>query len=242
VPPVRKLRCAVESIQNHGNQVYTLRLEPENEVPQFHPGQFLHLAIDKYDPSRYWPDSRAFSIASSPTNRRNITISYSVKGQFTGRMERELKVGDEVWIKLPYGEFVIADRPDVVLIAGGTGITAFTAFLEALPIDRLQEVFLFYGARSENLLIHRNLLSRLADQHPHFHLVYALETPSFKNFPERCSLYSGQLAVDWILSQIHEEQNKSYYLSGPPAMLHRFSQDLCSHHIQADKIHMDAWD
>ena len=33
---------------------------------------------------------------------------------------------------MPYGDFVIDGAADVVLFAGGTGITAFTAFLEDL--------------------------------------------------------------------------------------------------------------
>ena len=33
---------------------------------------------------------------------------------------------------MPYGDFVVDGRADVVLFAGGTGITAFTAFLEGL--------------------------------------------------------------------------------------------------------------
>ena len=76
-----------------------------------------------------------FSIASSPRERDRLTITYAVKGAFTTRMERELAVGREVWVKLPYGEFVIDPTRDAVLFAGGTGVTAFTAFLQSLTPD-----------------------------------------------------------------------------------------------------------
>src|ERR1035438_8343115 len=95
-------------------------------------GQFLHLTVDDYDPSGFWPESRVFSIASSPRERKRLRICYSVKGRYTTKMEQVLKVGGEVWVKLPYGDFVIDGSNDAVLLAGGTGISAFTAFLQSL--------------------------------------------------------------------------------------------------------------
>ncbi len=128
----RKLPCTVNAITAHGGGVYTVDLQPENLIPAFHPGQFLHLTVDDYDPSGYWPESRVLSIASSPRDRSRLRICYSVKGRYTAKMEQTLAVGASVWVKLPYGEFVIDDARDAVLIAGGTGISAFTAFIEAL--------------------------------------------------------------------------------------------------------------
>ena len=90
------------------------------------------MAIDNYDPSKFWPDSRVFSIASVPRNRDAIKITYAVKGKFTSRMENELKEGMTVWIKMPYGDFIIDGIGEVVLLAGGTGITAFTAFIRPM--------------------------------------------------------------------------------------------------------------
>lgn len=122
---IQKLPCRVQKIIDHGDRVYTVELLPERPLPRFKAGQFLHLALDDYNPSCFWPESRVFSIASSPTQRYYLRISYSVKGSFTTRMENDLHEGMLVWVKLPYGDFVIRDNGDVVLLAGGTGITAF---------------------------------------------------------------------------------------------------------------------
>jgi ferredoxin-NADP reductase len=69
-------------------------------------------------------------------------------------MEQELRAGSAVWIKPPYGEFVIDDSRDVVLMAGGTSISAFTAFLEGLKPDHLRKVLLVYGACKPELMIY----------------------------------------------------------------------------------------
>ena len=47
--------------------------------PLFKPGQFLHLAIDPYDGAGFWPESRVFSIASSPRDRDRLT--HHLRGQ-----------------------------------------------------------------------------------------------------------------------------------------------------------------
>ena len=126
-----KIKCTVSSIDAHRDSVFTVKLNPARRLPRFKPGQFLHLALDSYDPTGgYWPESRVFSIASAPFESE-ITIAYAVKGKFTLRMKEELYVGKDAWVKLPYGHFVVSSEPDeeVVLVAGGTGITPFIPFL-----------------------------------------------------------------------------------------------------------------
>ena len=142
----QKIRCQVKSIIDHDAHVYTVDLKPERLIPRFKPGQFLHLALDDYDPSGFWPESRVFSIASPPNQRERLSITYSVQGHFTSRMEKELEEGKLIWIKMPYGEFVVQDSGDVVLFAGGTGITAFTAFIDGLNQEFPYKIYLAYGA------------------------------------------------------------------------------------------------
>ena len=165
----------VDRIIAHGEHVYTLHLRPETQVPQFRPGQFLHLALDDYDPSGFWPESRVFSIASSPKSRDHLCIVYSVRGRYTARMESELAVGRCVWVKLPYGEFTIDPGLDAVLLAGGTGITAFTAFLEALTPAHGHQVYLGYGARRPELLLYRGMIEERLPTLPMLHVRYFVE-------------------------------------------------------------------
>jgi ferredoxin-NADP reductase len=242
VPLNRKVRCTVKRIDNHGEAVYTLELAPEKEIPAFHPGQFLHLALDAYDPSGFWPDSRAFSIASSPSDRSQLKISYSVKGKFTARMEKELRQGTQVWVKLPYGDFLVNDTKEVVLIAGGTGITAFSAFLDGLKPETKQEISLFYGARSEKLLIYREMLYKVARTIPNFHLYYALESAPQSSANPGFQAHIGQLDIDWIWLNIPAPVQAVYFLSGPPIMLKCFSNDLGSRGVPSENIRIDAWE
>jgi len=80
-------------------------------------------------------------------------------------MEKDLAESKWVWIKLPYGEFIVQGITAVVVFAGGTGITAFMAFLDALTPAFSHKIYLAYGARKPWLLIYRDLAMRANVNH-----------------------------------------------------------------------------
>ena len=227
---VRKIPCVVRAVTDHGEHVYTVELRPLASVPCFKPGQFLHLALDFYEPGDFWPESRVFSIASSPTERDRLAITYAVKGVFTARMERELTPGGSVCIKLPYGEFVVDPASDSVLFAGGTGVTAFTAFLQSLQAGRSPRVLLFYGARKPSLLVYGPLAEACAR-----------DVPSLS-----CSLVceetDGRLRVAAAWPAIATLRDPVFYLSGPPQMLTALMAQLRGRGVSPGAIRTDAWE
>jgi ferredoxin-NADP reductase len=227
---VRKIACVVGAVTDHGERVYSVELEPSMPVPRFKPGQFLHLALDEYEPGGFWPESRVFSIASSPRERDRLAITYAVKGAFTARMERELAPGGSVWVKLPYGEFVVDPASDAVLFAGGTGVTAFTAFLQSLEAGRAPRVLLFYGARKPHLFVYGPLAEACARDVPS--LACSLV----------CEETDGCLSVAAAWSGIETLDEPVFYLSGPPQMLTVLTTQLSEHGISAAAIRTDAWE
>jgi ferredoxin-NADP reductase len=230
VAVVRKIPCVVRAVTDHGEHVYTVELEPSMAVPRFKPGQFLHLALDACEPGGFWPESRVFSIASSPRERDRLAITYAVKGAFTARMEHELVAGGRACVKLPYGEFVVDSSRNAVLFAGGTGVTAFTAFLQSLTPERSQRVLLLYGARKPNLFVYGPLAQACAR-----------EVPSLS-----CSLVceetDGRLQVDAAWSAIATLRDPVFYLSGPPLMLAALTAQLRGRGLTTDDIRTDAWE
>lgn len=234
----QKIRCTLSNIIDHGGRVYTLELTPERAAPRFKAGQFLHLALDAYDPSGFWPESRVFSIASSPEMRDRLLITYSVKGSYTTRMEKELTLGKEVWIKLPYGEFIIEASQPVSLIAGGTGMTAFTAFLDGLAEESAYPISVFYGAREKDLLIFRDLLEKKSEKLKNLTVFYFIENLQQPGLNE----VNGLLSANTIWSKITDPLQCEYYLSGPPPMLQKLTSDLQAKGLAPQKIHIDAWE
>lgn len=238
----QKLACVVEQLVDHGERVYTVVLRPRRPAPTFRPGQFLHLSLDAYEPGGFWPESRVFSIASSPSRTERLSLSYSVRGRYTERMERELRVGRDVWVKLPYGDFVIATDQPVALFAGGTGISAFTAFLEDVtPADR-QPVTLVYGARGPSLLIYREAVERCRTRAGSLAVHYFAEEVSGGSDAALDGLHRGRVSVGAVWAHLRAPLETAYYLSGPPAMLRTVSADLQRHGVSTEAIHIDAWE
>ncbi len=225
----RRIPCSVRAVTDHGEHVYTVELEPSLPIPRFKPGQFMHVALDAYEPDGFWPDSRVFSIASSPRDTC-LTITYAVKGSFTRRMERELAPGVRVWAKLPYGEFTVEPARDAVLFAGGTGITAFTAFLGSLAPHHEHRVLLFYGARTPDLFVYGALASECARTVPSVSANLV------------CEATNGRLRVDAAWPAIARLDDPLFYLSGPPAMLDALTGQLRRHGVTDDAIRTDAWE
>src|SRR5258708_859488 len=239
----QKLSCVGEHISGHGAPVCTMARGLERAAPRFGAGQFLHLALDPYDPSGFWHESRVFSIASPPAQRDRVRITYAVHGGFTARMESELVEGKEIWVKMPYGDFVIESRADVVLFAGGTGITAFTAFLEDLAPANDHPVTLAYGARTSRLLIYRDVVERCARRVPSLDVAYFVEDPVHDgdtNDPGAVIL--GRVSVDAVWPRLRRPIDATYYISGPPPMLRGIGEDLRARNISPEAIHIDAWE
>ena len=193
-------KAVVEQVARHDSNVASFRLKAEKRLPRFVPGQFIHLTMDAYDPSSFWPESRVFSVANAVMDRSTIWLTISRQGNYTGRILDEVQSGSVLWAKGPYGEFSVDGSHgyrSAVLIAGGTGITPFCAFMDAalaqgkLPVE---EAILHYGARTPELLIYRSLADQCAAQVRGFKVRYYAEKgaprPRF-GYPARKSRYSS---------------------------------------------------
>ncbi len=139
---------------------------------------------------------------------------------------------------MPYGDFFIERGPEVVLFAGGTGVTAFTAFLEDLAPGTGQPVTLAYGARTSDLLIYRDVVERCAARVPSLQVSYFVEDAA----AAASGLHRGRVSVDAVWPRLQRPLDASYYISGPPAMLRGIGQDLRARHISPEAIHIDAWE
>lgn len=223
----KKYRSKVISISNPLEGLYTVQLESTRGKFKYSPGQFLHLALDEsYDGVGQWPDSRCFSMQSSP-DEEMIRITYAVKGGFTKMMEQTLKYGTDVWLKLPYGDLFSQahNRDKVVFISGGTGVTPFLSLFTHSSFCSYLEPKIYLGFKTKAHHLYKNELDII--QNPH---------AGIKIFYEN---------VHGIID-IHEiiEENRNafdYFISGPPAMISDFKNTMVSEGIDAQKIHSDDW-
>ncbi|MDP3444339.1 MAG: FAD-dependent oxidoreductase [Ignavibacteria bacterium] len=223
-----KIKARVNEIISQGEEIYTIRLGVPCRATRFKAGQFLHLTLDEFDPSEgYWPESRVFSIASKP-GCDFLEIVYSVKGQYTSRMSKELFIGREVWVKLPYGDFIVnnylKNKDEVVLIAGGTGISPFIPFI----LEREEKISqipltIYYGIRNKEHFLYHNVIENARK----FAYVNVIE---------------GFFDIDKISNSLLEKQNVVCFISGPPTMIKLFKKNLSEKGFPNEFIVIDAWE
>lgn len=242
MPKPRKVEATVAEIVQYGEDVFSVRMEVPQKYTRFRPGQFTHLTLDGYDPSNgFWPESRVFSIASSPGSGE-IRIVYSVKGSYTARMKDELVVGRTCWLKLPYGDFVVDDRIDTervfVMIAGGTGLSPFIPYLlQDKKNEKPRKICLYYGLRHPSLEVFGNELEyankRLSGLNVRRYSEAATEDNDY---------FSGPLSINHIIEETSEVDDPIFYISGPPGMINGFRASLSDSGIAENRIRTDEWE
>lgn len=225
---VKKFRAVVNSIINPAIGIYTLEFKSLDGPFRYAPGQFLHLALDsEYDGTGQWPESRCFSMQSNP-DEPDLKITYAVKGRFTRMMEMQLKVGSEVWLKLPYGDLFTRDhnRKNTVFIAGGTGITPFLSLFTHQSFRKYESPRIYLGFRSEVLNIYQAELGRICNSNVFVKYVYENK--------------NGRLGI----KQIIDENGKvpDFFISGPREMIKTFKDNLIDAGISLIQLKTDDWE
>ena len=241
----RKIRAVVSDVVSFGRQVYKVSFTCEKRFPRFKPGQFLHLTLDPFDPTLgFWPESRVFSIAQASGDRSKVTFVYSVKGDYTRRMEKELKPGAQVWIKAPFGEFIIPNfvgtGETAVLIAGGTGLAPFVPFIN--DMDGTIPVELFYGVRHPKLLLFGEDLKGFSKNGGNTLHLFLEEDGNLNLDGAEFIRTKGPLSIPIILESCGNKDDSAFFLSGPPGMINNFRTLLIDSGVEKEKIIIDEWD
>lgn len=226
---VKKYPAKVVSIFNKIDSVYTIELESLGRPFKYEPGQFLHIAIDEYDPSGQWPESRCYSIQTSP-NEKFIRITFAIKGNFTRRMQNELKPGKLVTLKLPYGDLFSQnhDKNNTVFISGGTGITPFLSLFTDSAFAIYQNPVLYAGFRTKEMNLYGDQIRIAGEINPGLEVHFVYQD------------LDGPLNIEKIFQSSNKKA--SFFISGPPVMIKTFKLFLLNNGLSADQIKTDDWE
>ncbi|MFD4960192.1 globin domain-containing protein [Microbacterium sp. NPDC058389] len=174
----------VVSTERRGMDVGTVTIRPDDRY-RYQAGQSLALEIPQRP--RQW---RYFSPTHAP--RADGTITFHVQlvagGQVSGALLRDVKAGDRIRLGPPIGELLTlpfeSEWPDLLLIAGGTGLAPLLAVLDQVAGRHASrgsgpKVTLYHGVRHPWGFYARPELERFADA-PWLTVRYAVsDDPSF---------------------------------------------------------------
>ena len=222
-------KCTVKSIKEINETLKLITFEIEKYVP-WEPGMFLQLSLDKYDPSEPWPNSRAFSFASYGDKEAKILVRKT--GEFTTRLFKKLRKNDEFYIRYCFGDFILSEPGDKVLIAAWTGVSVFLSYIDYYIKKQLNEkVLLFHSIRNSKELI-RNYLD--VDIPEKIEIFPFITKERVQGFPNK------RIEIEDIISNIGQGDNYSFYICGNDEFVEKYAMELKTKNI--DAIYTESWD
>lgn len=200
----------------------TFYFKPEAQI-DWKPGQFLRYHIDNPNPDDRG-GNRFFSISSAPfEDSIQLTTRFAGdKGSTFKKDLQRLEVGGTVEAFGPSGHFVNEDPSlELVLIAGGIGITPFRAILLDLDHQGIQiKATLIYANRTKEAIF-KDELEALALKHPGLKIYYIVsdEHVTQQQLSQNVSIIPGKVDEALIKKLVPDFLKPIYYISGPEPMV-----------------------
>lgn len=239
---VRQYDTVVDSIRDLTYDIKEVRLKlSEGQEPlAAKAGQFIQFevpAYDEYDEDVY----RAYSMANPPSDHGFVELQVRLvqHGVCTTYVHEHLKVGDDVSINGPYGDFYLRDSErDIICIAGGSGMAPIKAILMDMAdrgIDR--KTTYFFGARSQKDLFLLDEMHALEQKLPNFTFVPALSQPAAED------QWDGEkgLITEVVRRYVREASNYEAYMCGSPGMIDACIKILLELGLPEEHIYYDKF-
>ncbi|WP_020397022.1 anthranilate 1,2-dioxygenase electron transfer component AntC [Thiolinea disciformis] len=211
----------------------TLALSPSDKPLRYMAGQYARLNIPNTDQWRAY----SFANASADTGSLRFLIRLLPSGVMSDYVRERCKVGDVIQMEAPMGVFYLRkiERP-LVMIAGGTGLSAFLAMLESLTqqTDLNQAIRLYYGVNQEADLSELQRLDAFKTQLADFDYKTVIMRPS-ESWQGNKGVVTDILDLDFL------QQAFDAYLCGPPAMIEASRAWLDSHKVAEHHFYFEKF-
>lgn len=212
--------CEILEIIPEASNEYTFRLKTDAKVNH---GQFLQLSLPKIGEA-------PISVSGFGDGWLDFTIRKV--GKVTNKIF-ELKPGDEIFLRGPYGNGWPTDKfegKNMVVIAGGTGVSPVRSLINKFYEDQesVKDVHLIIGFRDEESIIFKE---DLANWEKSFNTIYTLDEDKKEGWE-----------VGFVTKHIDkipfDDFNGNYeiVIVGPPQMMHYAGIECVKNGVSDEKI------
>jgi Na+-transporting NADH:ubiquinone oxidoreductase subunit F len=234
---VKEFKTEVESITplTHDTRMFRFKLVEPDSI-QFRAGQFVQFRIPKAG------EERAYSIASSPNSPNSVELIVRLVpgGLCTTYMFNKLKVGDEIFLTGPYGEFWLREDTEdpLVCVAGGSGSAPIRAIIQYLrEKGSKRKIISFYGGRTPKDIYFTEEYAALSSEMADFTHIPAISESSDGDG------WTGERGLITAPMDRHLGDLATWeaYLCGPPAMIFHAKNLLAKKGIDPNRIYFDEF-
>lgn len=186
---------------------------------------------------------RAYSICSTPKSGEiRVAIKRVENGSFSKYATTDLKVGDEIEITPPEGQFLLkpASNKNYIAFAAGSGITPILSMVKTVLENEPTSTFtLIYGNKSIADSMFYQQLKDLDDSYENFNLEFVCSRERQEN------MLFGRIDkpfTNFFIKNKYKDINfDSAYLCGPEEMIHLISQTLQDSGFDKEKIYFELF-
>jgi propane monooxygenase reductase component len=235
--PVRNYPARVTSIDRLTADICALGLELEKPF-KFWAGQYVDITL---------PASglvRSFSMANAPGgNQLDFIIKLYPDGAFSSVLDKQLKIGDELDIRGPFGIcFRHENRTgQMILVGGGSGMAPLWSIMNDLASSGEQRpLTFFYGARSQRDLFYLDQIEAIGKILPDFRFIPALShEPEGTDWKGETGFIHEVVARHLRGAELDEETEA--YCCGPPPMIEATVPVLQVSGVEPERIHSEKF-
>lgn len=211
----------------------------------YQPGQAVFVLPVEDDP---YSVAREMSLASAPGEDFLLLTMRTASGSTFKKAMLALSPGDEITIEGAYGEFTLpiaaaadASPDELVLIAGGIGVTPYRAMLAHAAAENLPLRFtLFYSVKTPDEIVYKNewqeLLKKMGGR---LNLTTTISRP--ENVPQNWEGETGRIDVSMLERRLGGLLKKTFYVCGTPQMAREMSESLYAAGVGKDNVKMESF-
>ncbi len=221
----------VENATKETENVVTLTLTSETELPNFRAGQFITV----FFPETVHAEGKSYSI-SKVVGKNIFEITVKGIGEFSNRLIK-MKTGDKVTASLPYGYFYSESTTSpLVMIAGGIGIAPFRATLvESLELYPERELVIFYSSKTVPDIIFRKEFDELL-KNGKSKIKYHVT-----NGGAGGEVKKGRIPVEDIIEVSKNLKDAEFFICGSIPFVRDFWKGLKQGGIEEERLYTEAF-
>ncbi|MCX5497537.1 RnfABCDGE type electron transport complex subunit D [Kaistia dalseonensis] len=236
VSPKGRFKLTLLRIEKMASGCYDFVFATEKKLA-FKAGQYLDWTLHVRHPDDRG-NRRPFTIASAPTEGEvRLGVKFYPGPSAFKRTLSAMKPGDVIYGSQIAGSFTLPrnETEKLAFIAGGIGVTPFRSMVQDM-IDRKDRrpAILLYGNNRLDEIAYADIFDR-AERELGLRTVYAVAEPHAAG----SNLHQGLIDEALIQREIPDFRDRTFYISGPRAMVVRFQRVLKHLGVARSRIHVD---
>jgi NAD(P)H-flavin reductase len=207
-------KAKIKEAVDIGGSVKLFNVVPENKT-DYIPGQFFMVSL--------WGAGEVpISVTSTKGFQKHIEFGIKKVGAVTSALHK-LKKGDIIWLRGPYGNGFrtdIANKHDIMFIAGGIGIVPLRSLINFVLINRKQygKISLLYGSKNPIEILFKKEIKAWSRKGVEVILTVDMKDKNWEGNAGLVTEHIGKVKADF--------KNTFAYICGPDTMIRNIIKEL----------------